>query len=270
MGGDMRLNSVVGQGTTFSFDVQVQVADASDFVLPEPVRRVVGLEPGQRPTDGSLTGDGRYRILIVDDIRTNRQLVVKLLYPLGFDLREAENGQEAIEIWESWKPHLIWMDMRMPVMDGYEATQWIRTQSSPDQRSVIVAVTASVFEEDRTAVISIGCDDIITKPFRESEIMRMLHKHLDVRFQYEDEPGDQAAIPEATLEGLTIHGLADLPSDLFASLKVSVAALDMDEALNVVEKIRTHDEGLANAIKMLVKEYRFDKLLEILERENEG
>ena len=135
---------------------------------------------------------------------------------------------------------------------------------------MIVAVTASVFEEDRTAVMSSGCDDIMIKPFRESEIMRMLHKHLDVRFQYEDEPGGQAVISEATLEGLTIHHLADLPKDLFASLKVSVAALDIDAALNVVEEIRTHDEGLANAIKMLVKEYRFDKLLEILERENEG
>ena len=266
----MRLNSVVGQGTTFSFDIQVKVGEASDLAPPEPVRRVVALEPGQRPIDGSLTGDGRFRLLIVDDIRTNRQLVLKMLYPLGFDLREAENGKEAIEIWESWKPHLIWMDMRMPVMDGYEATRYIRAQSSPDQRPVIVAVTASVFEEDQAAVISIGCNDIITKPFRESEIMRMLHKHLDVRFQYEDEPGGQAAVSEATSEELTIDRLGDLPSELFASLKVSVAALDIAAALNVVEEIRIHDEGLANSIEMLVKEYRFDKLLEILEGEKEG
>ena len=129
MGGDMYVKSEVGQGTVFSFDIRVQVVDADEIIQKLPTRRVIALEPGQP----------RYRLLIVDDKWDNRQLLIKLLNPFGFDLREAKNGQEAVEIWETWEPHLIWMDMRMPVMDGYEATKRIRAQASPMKRPAIIA-----------------------------------------------------------------------------------------------------------------------------------
>jgi len=130
------------------------------------------------------TDQPRYRRLIEDDKWDNRQLLSKLLQPFGFDLREAKNGQEAVEIWETWEPHLIWMDMRMPVMDGYEATKRIRAQASPMKRPAIIAVTANVLEEGRAAVMSTGCDDIVIKPFREADIIEMLQKHINVKFVY--------------------------------------------------------------------------------------
>ena len=111
----------------------------------------------------------RYRILIVDDKWTNRQLLIKLLNPLGFELKEAENGQQAIEVWEEWEPHLIWMDMRMPVMDGYTATQQIKAHLK-GQATAIIALTASVLEEERAVVLSAGCDDFLRKPFKENDI----------------------------------------------------------------------------------------------------
>ena len=139
----------------------------------QPRQRVIGLEPGQ-PS---------YRILIVEDRLENRRLLVKLLEPIGFEVREAVNGQEGVEIWEAWDPHLVWMDMRMPVMDGYEATKRIKS-TTKGQATVVVALTASVFEEQRTVVLSAGCDDFVRKPFRDKDIFDVLHRHLGVRFLY--------------------------------------------------------------------------------------
>jgi len=256
MGGDMHVVSEVGKGTTFSFDIRAKVADAVDIPPESKSRRVVALEPGQ-PT---------YRILIVDDNRDNRQLLIRLLSPLGFELREAGNGQEAIEIWKNWEPHLIWMDMRMPVMNGYEATKRIRSQDPSDQSPAIVAVTASVFEENRTAVLSIGCDDIVIKPFKGSEIMEMLQKHLSVRFKYaDDELREESVDPERAKSGLIPQDLALLPRETVAKLKKSVAALEMDTTLTIIKEIREHDEPLADALKKLVEGYRFDKLQKLLD-----
>jgi CheY-like chemotaxis protein len=261
MGGHMNVASEVGKGTTFAFDIRAQMAGEVDILTEPPTRRVVALEPGQP----------NYRLLIVDDRRDNRQLLIRMLGPLGFALREAGNGQEAIEIWETWKPHLIWMDMRMPVMDGYEATKRIRAQDTAVPTPVIIAVTASVFEENRAAVMSIGCDDIVIKPYTESEIIEMLQKYLGVRFQYaDDELREEAFESEGARPAITPPDLTALSREMVARLKRSVTALEMDTTLIAIEEIRKHDESLADVLKKLVKEYRFDKLLKLLEKENEG
>jgi CheY-like chemotaxis protein len=105
--------------------------------------RVVALAPNQP----------QYRILVVDDRDYNRQLLVKLLEPLGFEVQEATNGTEAIEIWDSYSPHLIWMDIRMPVMDGYEATKRIKS-TTKGQATAVIALTASVWEEEKAVILS--------------------------------------------------------------------------------------------------------------------
>ncbi len=257
MGGDMHVTSEVGQGTTFSFDIRVQVVDTDDMTPEPPTRRVVALEPGQP----------RYRMLIVDDKWDNRQLLIKLLNPFGFDLREAENGQEAIDIWQTWQPHLIWMDMRMPVMDGYEATKRLRTRASHIPHPAIIAVTASVLEEKRAAVKSIGCDDIVIKPFRETDIVEMLQKHLNVKFLY---AADETAPEKARLKNvelrLTPSDFNALPEEMVMKLNTAAAALEMDMALNVIEEIRGQNQPLADALQKLAEEYRFDKLQELLDQ----
>jgi two-component system sensor histidine kinase/response regulator len=118
MGGDITLSSVVGKGSRFAFDVRMALADAIDVQTPQPQGKVVGLAPNQPD----------YRILVVDDRFESRLVLVTLLTSIGFSVREAENGQEAIALWESWEPHLIFMDMRMPVMNGYEAAKHIKAR----------------------------------------------------------------------------------------------------------------------------------------------
>jgi len=141
----------------------------------KPHQLAIGLEPGQ-PT---------YRILVVEDKWANRQLLVRLLAPLGFEVQEATNGQEAIALWQDWHPHLIWMDMRMPVMDGYEATREIKARSG-DRSPVILALTANAFEEERLVALAIGCDDFIRKPCQEEVILEKMAEYLGVRYIYTD------------------------------------------------------------------------------------
>jgi PAS domain S-box-containing protein len=154
MGGDISVSSQVGHGSIFKFAINVSTVNATDIENQQPTRRVVALEPNQP----------RYRILVVDDKWSNRQLLLRLLNPIGFEIQEASNGKEAIEMWESFEPHLIWMDMRMPVMDGYEATRYIKSQLK-GQATAILALTASTLEEERAIILSTGCDDFCEKAF---------------------------------------------------------------------------------------------------------
>ncbi len=271
MGGDITVNSEVAQGTRFTFDIYVSIVERSDIESRPSARRIIALESNQP----------HYRILIVDEKQDSRQLLLKLLQPLGFDVREAENGQEAINIWKEWKPHLIWMDILMPVIDGYEATRQIRraeggtqyptlsTQypvSSIQSRTVIIALTARVFEEDRAVSLSAGCDDFLYKPFREADLFDLLHKHLGVRFVYEEEQRAEDRREKAEgREALTPEALAALPQELRSSLHEATESIDMETTNTVIERIREHNPSLADVLAELVKNYRFDILQELFE-----
>ena len=255
MGGDLTLSSELGTGSLFRFDVQVQLADAAEVPTAQPKRWVIGLEPDQRAADG-----GPYRLLVVEDREANRRLLVKLLEPMGFELREAVNGQEGIEVWQRWKPHLIWMDMRMPVMDGYEAAQRIKA-TTQGQATVIVALTASAFDSDRAMILSGGCDDYVRKPFREEEIFDTLAKHLGVRFVYEEGAQATGVAAKAAEGTLTTAALAALPADWVTKLHQAATQLEADLILDLLGQIREQHAPLADALESLVHDFRFDTIL---------
>ncbi len=174
MGGEITVNTVLEQGTTFQFDLPASLEPSSQNEFP-PVQKVKGLASDQVA----------FRILIADDEPVSRKLLNKLLTSLGFETREATNGQEAVELWESWRPHFIWMDMQMPVMNGCEATRQIRQKSRATNASspTIVALTASAFAKDRELSLGAGCDDFVSKPFRRDELLDKLSQYLGVRYQ---------------------------------------------------------------------------------------
>jgi PAS domain S-box-containing protein len=255
MGGDITVSSEPGQGSVFRFEVPVGLADAAKVEAARPSRRVLGLEPGQ----------AKYRLLIVDDRETTRQLLVKLLEPLGFEVREALHGQEAIEIWDRWEPQLIWMDMRMPVMDGYEATRQIKA-TARGQATVIVALTASAFEEDRETILSAGCDDVVRKPFRKDEIFDMLAKHLGVCFTYGQESAQPTTAPLADVQDvLTPAALASLPSSWLAELRQATIKGDLDLILTLADQIRERDAALADVLADLARNFEYKKILLLIE-----
>ncbi|XZO03299.1 MAG: ATP-binding protein [Microcoleus sp.] len=250
MGGQIAVRSQVGCGTTFTFDIPVTVVDASTIKPKQLSRQVLGLEPNQ-PT---------YRILIVDDRADLRQLLVKMLNRFEFELQEASNGIEAIEVWSSFEPHLIFMDMRMPIMDGYEATKRIKANVK-GQATAIVAVSASSAEKGRTIVISDDYDDFIRKPFREAEIFDALHKHLGVRYIY-DEPQNAQELNQT--EALTPEALAGLPTDWLMSLEQATIECDLELILTQIDQIRDRHESLANALTALANEFLFNQILDLI------
>ncbi|MEG3922676.1 ATP-binding protein [Microcoleus sp. T3_A4] len=253
MGGEMSVCSAVGTGTNFKFDIQVIAVDAADIESQKPSRNVIALAPNQHT----------YRILIVDDKQLNRQLLIKILSPLGFELKEATNGQEAIEIWDSWEPHLIWMDMRMPVMDGYEATQYIKG-TIKGQATAIIALTASVLEEERAVILSAGCDAFMRKPFREADIFDAMHKHIGVRYIYEEpEQTDLSAIKEGD-RAMSAADFVKLPDSLVADLKLAILNADMDLIDTLIEQIRLKDAVTAGAIANCMENFEYDKVLKLI------
>jgi PAS domain S-box-containing protein len=256
MGGNITVRSELGRGSVFRLEVPIGLAEAAQVEVARPSRRVLGLEPGQ----------AIYRLLIVDDKATTRQLLVKLLEPLGFEVHEAAHGQEAIEMWERWEPHLIWMDMRMPGMDGYEATRQIKA-TAKGQATVIVALTASAFEEDRETILSAGCDDVVRKPFRKDEIFDSLTKHLGVRFVYEAELALPTAAPLAEAqEALTPAALAALPPGWLAELQQATIKANLNLILTLVDQIRKQNAALADALVDLAHDFEYKKILTLIEQ----
>ncbi len=255
MGGELTVSSEVGQGTAFKFDIPVRIVDAREVQTQEPQRRIIALEPNQP----------RYRILVVDDKQTNRRLLVKLLNPLDFEIKEASNGKEAVEIWEHWEPHLIWMDLRMPVMDGYQATKQIKSQLK-GQATAIIAITASTLEEERAVVLSAGCDDFVRKPFRESVIFEKMAQHLGLRYLYQDQSTPSSSQSVATvLETSLQKDLAKMPPTWVSQLQEAAKKLDDLGIFQLLEQIEGQHPSLATALTDWTKKLRFDLILNSIE-----
>jgi PAS domain S-box-containing protein len=249
MGGQITVSSVVNQGSTFKFNIKVDVVKLEAIETQQSTCRVIALEPNQQ----------RYRILIVDDKPDNRQLLIQLLSPLGFELREASNGREAIEVWKTWQPQLIFMDLQMPVLDGFEAINQMRKNQN-SRITKIIALSAGTLEEKQTAALEAGCDDFIHKPFREATIFEMMSKHIGVRFVYE-EPAVAVEMNQAETSTLNPNTLAVLPAEWLASLHQATFEGDLEQMLVLIEQIP--DEQLANALMSLANNLQYKEILNL-------
>src|SRR6202521_3245723 len=177
MGGDIIVSSQVGKGSVFVIRLPLKEGEAQAVEAKDKPRHVLKLQPGQLAC----------RVLIADDIEDNRQLLAQLLAPVGFEIRLATNGAEAVREFEQWRPHLILMDFRMPVMDGHEAIRRIRAMAGGADLKII-AVTASAMDDNRQELMGIGADDFVGKPFREAELFQKIHVHLGVEYVYAEDP----------------------------------------------------------------------------------
>jgi signal transduction histidine kinase/DNA-binding NarL/FixJ family response regulator len=248
MGGEIGVAGEAGEGSVFHFEIPVTVLP-SEAAPAEPRRgRVIGIAEGETC----------YRLLIVEDHSGNRLLLRKLLEPLGFDLREAATGEEAVALFQQWRPHLIFMDIRLPVMGGVEATRRIKTTDAGMQTR-IVAVTAHALEEERREILAAGCDDFIRKPYRDIEILDTLTKYLGVRFVYEE-----GAAAASGPESLDATALAGLPDELLTELEQGLVRIDIGAVNRAIEDIRTCSKPLADALDAAAEDLQFGRILRFI------
>jgi PAS domain S-box-containing protein len=249
MGGSITVNSQVGKGSVFVIDLPLTEGDAQAVQTKDKPRHVLRLQPGQ----------AQCRVLIADDIEDNRQLLAQLLTPIGFEVRLATNGQEAIHEFEKWRPHLILMDFRMPVMDGHEAIRRIRAMAAGKEPKII-AVTASAMDENRVELIAIGADDFISKPFREVDLFQKIQSHLGVEYDCAEEP---AAADQEEAAELTPESLAGWPRDLIDPMRDAVVTADLDQLLAKIQDVHARDPRTAQALRRLADSFQYQQLLDL-------
>ncbi|QMS87765.1 response regulator [Nostoc edaphicum CCNP1411] len=342
MGGDITVSSMPGIGSTFAFDIQIALTCPREIPTNHIKSRILALASTEKA----------YRILVVDDSKESRLLLVKILTSLGFEVKEATNGSEAIANWESWQPHLIFMDMRMPVMDGYEATRIIKAKqighgpanklrkfpklkqlassgsqglaggltdsgdceilqvvrkashteeatgvmgndasgisnlrswtptalASPcdfsggmqgfsNTDTIIIALTASAFEEERQKILSIGCDDFIRKPFTQEVLLEKLSQHLGVKYTNQIETTNTAVVEQPTQMFVSVaellSHLSQMPPEWLQQIHYAAASCSDELILELLKQIPSDNGQVFQVLKDLANNYQFEKIMEL-------
>jgi signal transduction histidine kinase/CheY-like chemotaxis protein len=251
MGGQVSVESTLGKGSIFRMEVPVERAEESEVRGAEIKRQLVlGLEPGQPEC----------RILIVEDQMENWLLLRRLMEGAGFSVRVAENGKEGVEAFHEWRPHFIWMDIRMPIMDGLEATRRIRALDG-GREVKIAALTASVFKEERDKVMAAGMDDFVRKPYRSEEIFDCLVRQLGVRFVYEASTMAAAIAPTTPLSP---EALTTLSPELRQELTAALVSLDVARITKIIHRVSEADPALGETLSIHANRLSYTDILKAL------
>jgi two-component system, sensor histidine kinase and response regulator len=265
MGGDISVSSTVNLGSRFAFNIQIEIITEKDISSTSKQKQIIGLAPEQII----------HRILVVDDAEDSREFLMKLLGSIGFAVKEATNGKEAISIWSDWQPHLILMDMRMPIMDGYEATKEIKKREQQKGEKVcqsmptrIIALTANAFAEQRQTIIQIGCDDFINKPFRDDFLLEKIQQYLKVKYIYQevnnstvDDIYDQNQSILSDSEVIKI--LAQLSGEWVKQLHNLAASCSDDLIIDFLEQIPSEKALIKDFLHELAQNFQFEKIMEL-------
>jgi two-component system, sensor histidine kinase and response regulator len=271
MGGEITVKSEPGKGSCFSFQIHAGFSDILARAVSSNLDRASRLLPGQP----------NYRILVAEDTSVNRLLLVKILSDLGFEVQEAKNGQVAITLYQKWHPHLIFMDMQMPVVDGYEATRKIKQYAKENSEltsqnsalanlPIIIAITASAFDEQRQECFQAGCDAFVGKPFRRDEILAILAKYLGVKYDNEETATIAKSARATNLiesqpdSALDANALTIMPSEWIAQLHNAAAQGNDVLSLKLIRQIPPQYPSLIDTLTKLVETYQFEELMAMI------
>jgi CheY-like chemotaxis protein len=245
------VESTPGRGACFLAEIKVERTQGSEVQRGKQFRRISGLAEGQP----------EYRILIVEDQGENWMVLERLLENAGFQVRVAKNGAEGVREFREWRPQFIWMDLRMPVMDGIEATRLIRA-SEGGRDVTIVAVTASGYASKRTEILAEGMDDYVRKPYRPAEVFECMARHLGVRYR----EGEASADSEVQQPGaLRAEDLSSLPSELRNDLRQAVITLDRARIAAAIDHISAENSELAYGLAFYANSLEYSKIFDAIE-----
>ncbi len=261
MGGQLHVNSQLGEGTTFWMVLPLKAATTDVDMKRETPPVIVGYErrPDQSPC----------KVLAVDDRKENRSLLVKLLTPLGFEVREAGNGKEAVELAREWIPNIVLTDLVMPVMDGFEATRQLRKMPELTEL-VIIMLSASAFDYHQSQSREVGCDDFLAKPFRSEVLLEKMQKHLHITWICEQSSDSQESMITASEETVPDGQPERGPSSEQAGQLLDLAMQgDLDGIVEYVQQLEQAEQTLApfaRKIWQLADDLKDQEICEIVKR----
>lgn len=256
MGGELGVNSTPGKGTTFQFEIAVALEDAPRHRHEPPTPRAIALAANQP----------QYKILVADDNASNREILTTILARLGFVVREAVKGEEAIAQWQRWQPDLIFMDIYMSEGEGREVVRKIK-QIDPETKTVMVAIASDAREEERANILAAPWDGWIRQPFHTEELLAEIAIHLRVRYVYEAYPVP-SCLPLETEQSLVFlkpDELAALPSEWLQHLYGAVEAADTRQVFQLLEELPAPHAAIGQAIAGQIEDFHFDRILDLLD-----
>ena len=251
MGGTITVESEFGKGSLFTFRLEIKEVGNS-VTEPGGSKRVLRLKDDQK----------QYRILVADDKKENLQVVVNLLKLVGFETNTAADGKEALDQFIEWGPDLILMDLRMPVMDGYEASRRIKSMDN-GKMTPIVALTASSVDSDRKKIESVGIQAFIRKPFNQNELLETIGNILGVQYIFEDEIQSEY---EGYLydDSAIAADIAKIPENLVLKMQEALAVADFQRLKNLIISFEKENSQLALHLMSLAKSFDYAHLQKIL------
>jgi len=202
------------------------------------------------------------KVLVVDDSADNRKFVVNTLDILGFLTNEASNGQQALEMWESWKPDLIFLDIYMPELNGHDVIKTIRKKEAPGDHVIIIAVSASSLEKDKTFALESGCDDFLFKPFNISTLIELIRKYLRA---HSPQKKSHSNFEIKNFNWLLKH-IKKMPSNWLEEFKTSIEMLDPVNTKYHLSKLEKEDFKAASVLKEWVNQFDFERLQQLIYR----
>jgi len=263
MGGSISVSSELNKGSVFSVQLPANKGKPTQINKTNKTsNNILGL------AEGHLS----YRILVVDDKPELRLLMKKQLGEVGFSVKAAANGQEAVELFEQWQPHLIWMDLQMPIMDGYEAVRQIKA-TVKGKETPVLAVSASILSEEELKINQCGFEDYLRKPYRTDELFIYMKRHLDLEYCYDktaeidantntNQESVSGSMENTALSENDLQQLSEMQKQSLHQASLSLDSGQIEQAINDIAK---QYPALAKQLQLLADQFDYQKIQDLLD-----